>query len=157
MRIKPFDDFEPFNKLRKKMGTENLGSFELFDPQRQITYSERESLEEGVFKVESSRLRILKDKTIAFKNTRLWLSWEGHENFHLAACDHVQKRRHAKSSFVAGLNDLADKRVCLECLMLLKFDGLDARRSRRLDLAETIQKEFKLDSFKKDYPFYPLI
>jgi hypothetical protein len=157
MRIKPFDDFEPFNKLRKKMGTENLGSFELFDPQRQITYSERESLEEGVFKVESSRLRILKDKTIAFKNTRLWLSWEGHENFHLAACDHVQKRRHAKSSFVAGLNDLADNRVCLECLMLLKFDGLDARRSRRLDLAETIQKEFKLDNFKKDYPFYPLI
>ena len=63
MRIKPFDDFEPFNKLRKKMGTESLGSFELFDPQRQITYSERESLEEGVFKVESSRLRILKDKT----------------------------------------------------------------------------------------------
>lgn len=157
MRIKPFDDFQPFNKLRKKMGAGNLGSFELFDPQRQITYSERECLEEGVFEIESSRLRILKDKTIAFKNTRLWLSWPEHENFHLAACDQVQKRRHAKLSFFAGLNDVTDKSVCLECLMLLKFDGLDARRSRRLDLAETIQKEFKLGSFKEVYSFYPLI
>ncbi|MFT4766464.1 MAG: hypothetical protein ACI9OH_003593, partial [Oleispira sp.] len=35
-------------------------------------------------------------------------------------------------------------------------DGLDARRSRRLDLAKTVQKEFKLTEFQKDYPFYPL-
>jgi hypothetical protein len=33
MRIKGFDDFEPFNTLRKKMGAEILGSFELFDPE----------------------------------------------------------------------------------------------------------------------------
>jgi hypothetical protein len=156
VRIKPFDDFEPFNSLRKKMGTQKLGSFELFDPQRQITYSEFETLDQGTLEVESSRLRILKDKTIAFKNARLWLSWEGHEHYHVAACHHVQKRRHTQSSFVAGLNDTVGKQVCLDCLMLLKFDGLDARRSRRLDLAETIQKEFKLESFKKDYPFYPL-
>lgn len=157
MKIKSFDDFEPFNALRKKMGAEALGSFKLFDPQRQITYSERESLELGTFEIESARLKILKDKTIAFKNTRLWLNFLDDENFHLAACDHVQRRRHLKAHFIAGLNHPKDKTVCLECLQLLKFDGLDARRSRRLDLAETMQKEFDLIEFKKDYPFYPLL
>jgi hypothetical protein len=155
VRIKSFDDFEPFNTLRKKMGADTLGSFELFDPQKQITYSERELLESGVFEIGSARLKILKDKTIAFKNTRLWLSWPEHENFHLAACDLVQKRRHQKSSFIAGLQQPIDSRVCLNCLQLLKFEGFDARRSRRLDLAETIQKEFKLADFQKEYPFYP--
>lgn len=157
MRIKSFDDFEPFNELRKKMGAETLGSFELFDPQKQITYSERELLEKGAFEIESARLRVLKDKTIAFKNTRLWLSWPEHESFHLAACEKVQKRRHLKTKFIAGLNQPSDTVVCLDCLLLLKFDGLDARRSRRLDLAETIQKEFKLADFQKVYPFYPLV
>ena len=157
MRIKSFDDFEPFNKLRKKMGADQLGSFELFDPQKQITYSERELLELGEFEISSTGLRILKDKTIAFKNTRLWLTWPEHEDFHLAACDRVQKRRHQKSSFIAGLQQPVDHRVCLNCLQLLKFDGFDARRSRRLDLAETIQKEFKLADFQKLYPFYPLV
>jgi hypothetical protein len=157
MEIKSFDDFEPFNKLRKKMGAEELGSFELFDPQKQITYSERELLELGEFEIPSTGLRILKDKTIAFKNTRLWLTWPQHDLFHLAACDQVQKRRHQKSSFMAGLHQSTGHSVCLNCLQLLKFDGLDARRSRRLDLAETIQKEFKLIDFQKDYPFYPLV
>jgi hypothetical protein len=157
MQIKDFDDFEPFNKLRKEMGAEKLGSFELFDPEKQITYSERELLELGNFNVPSNRLRILKDKTFGFKNTRLWLSWPEHENYHLAACDLVQKRRHKKASFIAGLHQPINHVVCIECLQLLKFDGLDARRSRRLDLAETMQKEFKLTEFQKDYPFYPLV
>lgn len=157
MKIKSFDDFEPFNALRKKMGTEALGSFELFDLQYQITYSERELLDLGTFIIESARLRVLKDKTIAFKNTRLWLSWAEHENFHLAACEKVQRRRHSKANFITGSNQVHEKNVCLDCLQLLKFDGLDARRSRRLDLAETMQKEFDLVEFKKDYPFYPLL
>ena len=157
MRIDSFEDFEAFNKLREKMGATELGSFELFDPQKQITYSERELLEAGSFNVPSNRLRILKDKTFGFKNTRLWLSWSEHEHFHLAACDLVQKRRHKKASFIAGLHQPMNQTVCIECLQLLKFDGLDARRSRRLDLAETMQKEFKLTEFQKDYPFYPLV
>ena len=157
MHIKPFDDFEPFNQLRKKMGTQKLGSFELFDPQRQITYSEREALGLGQFTIESSRLRVLKDKTIAFKNTRLWLSWPEHTSYHLAACDLIQKRRHKKSDFIAGLNQPSESAVCLECLQLLKYQGFDARRSRRLDLAETLQKEFKLSEFQNEYPFYPLV
>ncbi|MGK0405980.1 MAG: hypothetical protein ACJAR6_001360 [Oleispira sp.] len=157
MQINDFDDFEPFNTLRKKMGAEVLGSFELFDPEKKITFSERELLEIGGFDVPSNRLRILKDKTFAFKNTRLWLSWPEHGSYHLAGCDSVQKRRHKKANFIAGLHQPTDKIVCLDCLKSLKFNGLDARRSRRLDLAETIQKEFQLTEFQKDYPFYPLV
>ena len=61
----------------------------------------------------------------------LWLSWLNEEVFHLAACEHIQKRRHLKGTFIAGLNPLSEKTVCLECLQLLKFDGLDARRISR--------------------------
>jgi hypothetical protein len=34
MQINDFYDFDPFNTLRKKMGAEVLGSFELFDPEK---------------------------------------------------------------------------------------------------------------------------
>jgi hypothetical protein len=50
--------------------------------------------------VPSNRLRILKDKTFAFKNTRLWLSWSGHEGYHLTGCDLVQKRRRKKAELL---------------------------------------------------------
>ncbi|MGK0249948.1 MAG: hypothetical protein ACI910_002712 [Oleispira sp.] len=68
--------------------------------------------------------------------------------------DLVQNRSHKKANFIVGLNKSTDEFVCLDCL---KFDGLDARRSQRLDLAETVQKEFKLTEFQKYYPFYPLV
>lgn len=157
MKLKVFDDFPPITKLRAEMGADELGQFELFDPQRQITYSEREKLEIGRFDISSMRLKILKDKTIAFKNTRLWLSWAGHDNYHLAACDQIQKRRHLKEKFIAGVNQPDTGAVCLECLLLLRYDGLDARRSRRLDLTDEIQREFNLTEFQQQYPFFPLV
>tara|TARA_B110000196_G_C20561968_1_gene393528 strand:- start:141 stop:347 length:207 start_codon:yes stop_codon:yes gene_type:complete len=40
---------------------------------------------------------------------------------------------------------------------LHKFKHQAQCRSRSLDLAETIQKEFKLADFQKEYPFYPLV
>lgn len=157
MKLKVFDDFAEITLLRKKMGAEQLGEFELFDPQRQITFSERELLESGSLDLSSMRLKILKDKTIAFKNTRLWLSWNGHEFYHLAACDQVQKRRHQKHDFRAGVNNIKEKTVCLDCLVLLRYEGLDARRSRRIDVLGEVQREFDLLHFKKEYPFYPLV
>jgi hypothetical protein len=65
----------------------------------------------------------------------------------------VQNRCHKKANFIVGLNQPTDEVVCLDCLELLKFDGLDARRRRRLDLAKTVQKEFKLTEFQKHSRF----
>ena len=164
MKLKSLDNFIGLTELREKMEAVELGSFELFDPQRHITYSEREALNEGSFQIQSQQMRILKDKTIAFKNTRLWLSWadEIQPLYHLAACDALQKHRHQKDRhslqpFIAGTNPPENTvQVCVDCLQLLKYQGLDARRGRRLD-TDTVQKEFDFTQFQKDYPFYPLI
>ena len=159
MKLKSLDDFPGLTELREKMGASELGEFELFDPQRHITYSEREALNLGELNLQSQQLRILKDKTLAFKNSRVWLSWSEELNpvYHLAACQSVQKRRHMKQAFSAGIGfSGVDVPVCVECLQLLKYQGLDARRGRRLD-NETLQREFSLEEFQGQYPFYPLI
>ena len=152
MKLKSFENFEPINKLREKMGAKYLGLFELFDPKRQITFNEKELLAVGQLKINILQIKILKDKTIAFKNTRLWLSWDDHECYHLAACEQVQKRRHLKADFFAGVHQEHKKTVCLECLKLLQYEGLDARRSRRIEISESIQQDFDLLVFQEKYP-----
>ena len=159
MKLKSLHDFPGLTELRERMGANELGEFELFDPQRHITYSEREALNAGELNLQSQQLRILKDKTLAFKNTRVWLTW--HEDiltgYHLAACEKVQKHRHMKGELLAGcMEPEGQLAVCVECLQLLKYQGLDARRGRRLD-SETLQREFSLEEFQAQYPFYPLI
>lgn len=159
MKLKSLDNFPGLTELREKMGANELGEFELFDPQRHITYSEREALNLGELDLQSQQLRILKDKTLAFKNTRVWLTWPQEINpiFHLAACEGLQKHRHKKGQLQAGcLLPEGDLPVCIDCLQLLKYQGLDARRGRRLD-NESIQQSFNLSEFQQQYPFYPLI
>ena len=159
MKLKSLDDFPGLTELREQMDADELGEFELFDPQRHITYSEREALNLGELSLQSQQLRILKDKTLAFKNTRVWLSWpeEINPSYHLAGCDQVQKRRHMKQTLITGSSmEGLNVPICIECLQLLKYQGLDARRGRRLD-SESLQKEFSLTEFQQQYPFYPLI
>ena len=166
MKLTGFEPFPPLQELQQTMGTEEAGHFELFDPERHITYNEREALDAGSLMLAAGQMMILKDKTIAFKNTRIWLSWTDHNCYHLAACESVKKRRYMKSEFIAGTDqegigklspDKDNPRViCTECLQLLKYQGLDARRGRRMD-DEEIQKNFSLEEFQKQYPFYPLV
>ena len=157
MKLKPLDQFPGLTELRGAMGADQLGTFDLFDPRVHITYQERDDLTQGVMSLPTEQLRVLKDRTLAFKNTRLWLSWEGENLFHLATCEQVQKQRLHKQTFVVGnITPPSSKKVCLHCLQLLKFDGLDARRGRRLD-SDQLQEAFSLQAFKTQYPFYPIL
>ena len=52
MKITDFFQDEGFNRLRERMGTDALGNFELFDPARQLTYAEREALDNGMLTAE---------------------------------------------------------------------------------------------------------
>lgn len=154
MKLPDFLDDTGLNTLRQKMGAEGLGEFELFDPQKQLTYSEREALEEGHFSINAAELRALKDKTLAYKNSRIWL---GHEQkYHLAYCQTVQQLRHRQVSVVTGTEANAEDDLCLECLALLKYQGVDSRRVRRNEFTEHVQEEFDLADFKKTFPFYPV-
>ena len=44
MELIDFLEFEPFNQMRERMGTDQLGQFELFDPERHLTGDERSEL-----------------------------------------------------------------------------------------------------------------
>lgn len=157
MKIADFYQDESFNHLRKRMGADELGHFELFDPARQLTYAEREALDSGMLSTEGQALRILKDKTLAFKNTRVWLFYE--QDYHLAYCQKVQALRHHQDRLQIGTGALSAKKiegVCLECLSVLQYQGVDARRLRRAEFSEQIREQFSLELFKQEYPFYPI-
>lgn len=154
MKLPDFLQDPQMNALRQKMCANELGDFQLFDPQKQLTYSEREALEEGRLQPASNDLRILKDKTLAYKNSRLWLTHDG--SYHLAYCPQVQSLRHHHQLIFCGTENNSEDELCLECLAILKYQGLDSRRIRRNEYMEQIQEEFNLADFKKEYPFYPV-
>lgn len=158
MKLTDFLQDEHFNRLRQHMGAEKTGNFELFDPDKQLTYAEREALEAGTINVSSSLLRVLKDKTLAYKNSRVWLT-DGND-FHLAYCQRVQALRHRADHIDVGSGEAPvgkDKGVCLECLSVLQYQGVDARRLRRAEFSEQIREQFSLTDFKREYPFYPIV
>lgn len=158
MKLPDFLQDEAFNQLRRQMGADDYGKFELFDPARQLTWSEREALAEKGLEVSGNDLRILKDKTLAYKNSRVWVQYEG--IYHLAYCPTMQSLRHHKPTLQCGTASWRaskDGGVCLECLAVLQYQGIDARRLRRMEFIEQIREQFSLDEFCRDYPFYPIV
>lgn len=160
MQLIDFEQFQPLNDARKKMSQTKLGNFRLIDPKKHLTYLQTEALRANNFAIKLSDVRVLSDKTLAYKNNRLWLKLIKNpqtgivvNEFHLANCEQVQKFRHHKYEVVAGSEMLVAGRVCGECLMELKYQGLDARRGRRQGFMESVVESFNLSEFKQEYDF----
>ena len=100
MKLYDFFADPDLNRLRQQMEADELGDFHLFDPHKQLTYQEREALELGQLSIHSNDLRVLKDKTLAFKNSRVWVLHE--EHLHLASCRLVQRLRHQPKDLLCG-------------------------------------------------------
>lgn len=148
--------YPALNELRQQMGTDQLGDFRLFDPQKMLNYSERESLEKAQLRLSAADLKVQKDKTLAYKNSRLWV--EHDDKFHLAYCEQMQSVRHRQKTVRCGSEQPSEElEVCLQCLSLLHYEGVDARRIRRNEFTEQVQERFDLDEFKQQFPFYPLM
>ena len=71
MRLPDFIEFDAFNEMRKKMQTDSLGYFELFNPELHLTGEERSDLENNGVPIELDQLQILNDQSLVYKNTRL--------------------------------------------------------------------------------------
>lgn len=71
MKLPDFRGFESFNELRKKIGTQELGYFELFDPAIHLTGSERSALENSDMLLTADAMKMLPDKNLAIKNSRV--------------------------------------------------------------------------------------
>lgn len=158
MKLPDFLQDEAFNRLRQHMGATELGQFELFDPSRQLTWSEREALAGPGLNVAGNDLRVLKDKTLAYKNSRVWVEQEG--VYHLAYCQPMQSLRHHGPQLHTGTSEWPASKeggVCLECLALLQYQGIDARRLRRTEFVEQMREHFSLEEFCREYPFYPIV
>lgn len=185
MELIDFIEFEPFNELRQKMGTDRLGYFELFDPAIHLTGSERSELENNGLLLTLEQVKVLPDKTLAIKNSRV-LAYAPDENFyrsrreyptyHVAYCEALEECRQQspEREFLITTRIADDYRllkirpsgdvnvvdhgfvVCKHCLHRLRYKNYDEFRNRRRGYSQKVLGEFNLQEFYRHYQQYPL-
>lgn len=185
MKLPDFRDFQSFNELRKKIGTEKLGYFELFDPAIHLTGSERSALENPGMLLRLDEFRVLPDKTLAIKNSRVLAyipdeAWyrkhREYPTYHLAWCAQLQDQleKHATLEYLATTKLSDDYKllkvrgsgevslsecglvVCKHCLHSLRYRNYDEFRNRRKAHSQKVLNEFSLKEFYRFYQQYPL-
>lgn len=185
MELEDFTEFTAFNTLRAKMGTDKLGYFELFDPAVHLTGSERSELENGGVLRKLQEIRVLPDKTLALKNSRVlaylpdenwYRSRREYPTYHVAACAALEEYRHERpdqeylaTTHLADDYNLLKIRpggdvsvvahgfvVCKQCLHTLRYKNYDEYRNRRRGYSQKVLSDFKLNEFYKFYQQYPL-
>ena len=185
MKLPDFRNFEAFNKLREKIGTDELGFFELFDPAVHLTGSERSELENTGVLLPLGRLKILPDKTLSVKNSRVLEyipdeSWyrnhREYPTYHLAWCSQLEAAltEHPAQEFLvttrmsddykllkirsSGEVSLTDHGlvVCKHCLHTLRYRDYDEFRNRRRGYSQKVLDNFNLRDFYRFYQQYPL-
>ncbi|MFT4815886.1 MAG: hypothetical protein ACI80L_001437 [Pseudohongiellaceae bacterium] len=185
MKLPDFRDFESFNELRKKIGTQEFGYFELFDPAIHLTGAERSALENPGVLLQADGLRVLPDKTLALKNSRVlayipdetwYRSHREYPTYHLAWCSQLEaqlaeqpvleylittklsddyKLLKIRSSGEVSLSEHGLV-VCKHCLHTLRYRDYDEFRNRRRGYSQKVLNEFSLKGFYRFYQQYPL-
>jgi len=168
MKLPDFLEFEPFNKIRERMGAETLGEFVFFDPHLNLTGHERLSLEQEGLCVEGDHLRVGDDFTLIYKDSRVLLvsaqpKSSAERYFHLACCNTVElllAEGLQRSVWQARTNVPESKegsyQPCSNCLQRLRYQDFDNHRQRHRDYSERVQQEFDLQDFFNRYPMYPV-
>ncbi|WP_320825303.1 hypothetical protein [Reinekea sp.] len=153
MSLPDFTEFDPFNSLRARMGTDRLGFFELFEPTLHLTGIERSDLDQQGLSVARSDLRSLLDFTLVYKNSRVLIA-DGH-NYHLAECDAMplSEPLHIATSLAALAGA---SRVCQACLQKLQYQGYDAQKARKEGYSRQVLDSFSLTRFWSEFHKYPI-
>lgn len=160
MELPDFLEFEAFNTLRERMGTDQLGYFEVFDPTRHLTGEERAELRTLGVRVVRSQLRMLGDHTLSYKNSRIAVITDDH--LHVTRCKSME-------TLEEGLAVSGDEawqsaseaqgrplNVCADCLHQLRFAGLDLDKERKQHHNRKVIAEFSLSHYFSLHPDYPL-
>jgi hypothetical protein len=151
MKLIDFKQDQALNKLRSSMGTDNYGLFELFDPNKHLSWQERQNLHLGWQSVQSSFLRTQGDKTLGYKNTHIFCQHD--ENLHFAFCDQLKKHMQQGKlpSVNITLNEAAFNKqpVCHYCLHAIAYQGFDVYRQRHQEYNQNIIKNFDLTQYIK--------
>lgn len=160
MELPDFLEFEPFNTLRERMGTDKLGYFEVFDPGRHLTGEERAALRTDGVRVTRSQLMILGDHTLSYKNSRVGLVVD--QKLHLTRCRDIADMTEGVviSSDIAWQALCAQTgqtiSVCADCLHQLRYEGLELEKERKQHHNRKVIAEFTLARYFEVYPDYPL-
>ncbi|WP_028670132.1 hypothetical protein [Saccharospirillum impatiens] len=153
MELYDFLEFEPFNRLRELMGTDQLGQFELFDPDRHLTGDERSVLARQGLQLPRSMLGRLLDHCLCYKNSRVAIVDE--DTLHLANCDQFPDRDQYRVGTSEQAFD-APTVVCSACLQVLNYQGYDEQKARKEYYNRQVLQQFSLEAFWSDYVPYPL-
>lgn len=183
MNLIDFTEFEPFNSLRERIGTDKLGYLEVFDPSIHLTGAERSQLDSpGVLQAVDA-IKVLPDSTLALKNSRA-LAYIPNENwyrqrreypsYHLAWCAELEsiRQEHPNEELMLttrlsddfelmklrGEGELSMDNhgfvVCKQCLHKLRYKDFDLNRKR--GYSQKVLSDFRLQEFYKIYQQYPL-
>ncbi|GJM13154.1 MAG: hypothetical protein DHS20C12_15570 [Pseudohongiella sp.] len=185
MKLPDFTEFKAFNDLREKIGTNDLGFFELFDPDIHLTGSERSALENPGLLLKAEGVRVLPDKTLALKNSRVlayipdeawYRNHREYPTYHVAWCSQLEAQlaEHPLLEYLvtskisddykllkirgSGEVSLTDHGlvVCKHCLHALRYRDYDEFRNRRRGYSQKVLSDFSLEAFYRFYPQYPL-
>ena len=184
MRFADFLEYEPFLQLREKMCAERLGSFELFDCENHLTSKEKTLLGTDGLIAPIKKVRVLKDSTLAYKNSRVLMVGAGKKNevglgykYHFSDCqDFVgfgaiggkpeallftslsafgSKNWDVKNQYFGG-DAKAESFVCQDCLHKGSFFCNEELRSGRRRFREQKETRFSLELYFKRFHQYPL-
>lgn len=176
MKLPDFAEFVPFNELRKKIGSKDLGTFDLKFNWKPMTASEVEELATQGLDVDKDEIKFLSDGTLAYRNKRILIyirdikSHRGEEKlpkFHIANCSTLEYMRSANrfhSRYVVATRTdgyFAVNRygyikaevklfVCKNCLSELNFNNFNEDRIKAF-------KVFSLEDFFTRYTCSPVL
>lgn len=152
MKLFDFTSDEKLNQLRQLMGAEQLGRFELFNPDLHLSWQERQLLAKQWVEIESNIFHTGAENLLYFKNSPVVIRLEN--TFHFSLCDDIKKRiSQGKTTGVdattcVALMDGASN--CAYCLHAVSYEGYDAYRHRHQQYNENILKNFNLIRFITD-------
>jgi hypothetical protein len=146
MKLVDFKQNESFDLLRSKMGMEDYGKFELFDPIRHLSWQERQSLSSDWSTISSSGLHSYGDKTLAYKNSHIFCL--NGDKIHFALCDQIKKSiqqgKMANANVTLKVDLLTEQPVCEYCLHAVSHQGFDVYRHRHQEYNANILRQFNL-------------
>ena len=153
MELIDFLEFEPFNQMRERMGTDQLGQFELFDPERHLTGDERSELARQGMPLPRSLVGRLLDHCLCYKNSRGAITVD--DVLHVARCDCFPERDQYRAGTSARAFE-GQPLVCTACLQILNYKGYDEHKARKEHYNRQVVERFTLDAFWSGYLLYPL-
>ncbi len=156
MKLPDFKTFAPFNKLRKKMGADNLGKFDINFSWKPLSETELSQLQNTGIDVDASEIKFLHDKTIRYRDRRVLVYIRDVKNyrdkislpkFHIALCstlEQMRKENRFNSRYVVSTK--SDGKFVVNIPKASGFDPKDIS----LDVCKNCLRELNFNNYIND-------